>query len=45
VADMRAAIAAGTFERLRRAVREAYATAEREAVPVSADAATEEDRS
>jgi queuine tRNA-ribosyltransferase len=44
VADMRAAIAAGTFERLRQAVREAYATAEREAVPVSADAATEEDR-
>jgi queuine tRNA-ribosyltransferase len=45
VADMRAAIAAGTFERLRQAVREAYATAEREAVPVSADAVTEEDRS
>jgi queuine tRNA-ribosyltransferase len=45
VADMRAAIAAGTFERLRRAVREAYATADRESVPVSADAAAEEDRS
>jgi queuine tRNA-ribosyltransferase len=45
VADMRAAIAAGTFERLRQAVREAYATAEREAEPVSADLAVEEDRS
>jgi queuine tRNA-ribosyltransferase len=45
VADMRAAIAAGTFERLRQAVREAYATADGDSVPVSADTAAEEDRS
>jgi queuine tRNA-ribosyltransferase len=45
MADARAAIAAGTFERLRTAVLETYASAAAEAVSVSADLGTEEDRS
>jgi len=45
MAEARAAIAAGTFERLRTAVLETYASADAEAVSVSADPETEEDRS
>jgi queuine tRNA-ribosyltransferase len=45
MAEARAAIAAGTFGRLRTAVLETYAPADAEAVSVSADPGTEEDRS
>ncbi len=44
MAEMRAAIAAGRFEPLRRAVRAAYGSADADPVTVPADRPTEEDR-
>jgi queuine tRNA-ribosyltransferase len=44
MAEMRAAIAAGTFQRLRRRILDAYGSAEAEPVTVPADAPVQEDR-
>jgi len=45
MADLRAAIAPGTFDSLRRTVLDAYGGVEAEAWPALAETATEEDRS